>query len=424
MIFRNALEKLNFRLEQGDQFPALASSRISGRIIFVLLSIFAVSFVLSLALMQFIGAVIFIIWLTERWREKRKAMDTLTSLIILFGFIRILSIIFSEYPALSNESLYKEALFYSSFVSVNFYLKTLPGKKIHNLFMIFIIGAAVMAAIGSIRFVLGIVDRAQGFSSSYTVFSCYILTAFSAGLYFPRQTKETSRAFLWSFLITLLFIGLVTSLGRANIAIAVLILISALLLRRLNLKEIIFLGLFFSLFAAAYFLKPSQVISERVQNISYLSDRDIIWMGAGQLLNKHPVLGFGPRTFREIFPQELKEMFADKGIGGWHNDFLQVYFESGLLGLASFIILIIYIFYLAILNERNKKISGDLKRISSSALAAIVSMLISSLFSGFIYSVVLSIVFVFLITVITRIHSDKILAESVQEKPQTQPAID
>jgi O-antigen ligase len=46
---------------------------------------------------------------------------------------------------------------------------------------------------------------------------------------------------------------------------------------------------------------------------------------------RHPFVGFGPRTFREVFP--LMQQLADKGTSSWHNDFLQVYMESGLLGL-------------------------------------------------------------------------------------------
>ena len=47
----------------------------------------------------------------------------------------------------------------------------------------------------------------------------------------------------------------------------------------------------------------------------------------------HPVVGFGPRTFTEIFP--LFSEMRVRGVGCWHNDYLQVYMESGLLGLSA-----------------------------------------------------------------------------------------
>ena len=49
------------------------------------------------------------------------------------------------------------------------------------------------------------------------------------------------------------------------------------------------------------------------------------------LWNQHPIVGFGPRTFHEIFP--LFDAMPIRGVGSWHNDYLQVYMESGLLGL-------------------------------------------------------------------------------------------
>ncbi len=116
--------------------------------------------------------------------------------------------------------------------------------------------------------------------------------------------------------------------------------------------------------------------------------------------------GFGPRSFQQAFP--LKDKFADKGIGGWHNDFLQIYFESGIIGLISFLVLLYVIITTSISQIRNKKTDAELKSLSTSVLASVIALILSAMVAGFITSVVLSIVFVFLISFLSRIDFELI----------------
>lgn len=380
----------------------LIESRYSEKIIFTLLSLLAISFVLSLFVMQLAAALIFILWIFEKKSEKKKAFDTIVAFVLIFGLVRLITIFLSEFPQSSYESLYKEALFYTTAVSVPFYLKTLQKKKVTELMLVFILGAVVISIIGSTRFFIGEVERAQSFSSSYTVFSGYLLTAFVSALFFPKQNKNFSQDFFWALVYSILFLGLLTSLGRANIAIALLIFLSAIFLKQISLKQIIVLLVITAIGFGVYSLRPSKAIGERVENITQLSDRDIIWQGAREILFEHPFFGYGPRTFQQVFP--LKEKFADKGIGGWHNDFLQIYFESGIAGLLSFIILLYVIIKTSVNQIRNKKTDAEFKSLSASVLASVIALLISSMFAGFITSVVLSIVFVFLISFLSRIE--------------------
>lgn len=399
----------------------MSESRFPANLIFILVSLFAVSFVLSLFLLQLFGGVIFILWLFEHWKKKKNTLDLILLSVFFFGFIRLLSIIFSEYHSSSIQSLYKEALFYVVMISLPFYLKTFDKQKLLKLVMIFISGAVAMSLVGIFRFVIGDVARAEAFSSSYTVFSSYLMVALGMALYYPKAL-QTSKSFLYRTLsIFILFAGIVASLGRMNIAIAGLMFLSAVIFKRLKLKQVIALGILFTALGLVYFYYPSEVITERVTNITQLSDRDIIWKGAGELIYKHPIIGFGPRTFHDIFP--FKEDFADKGIGGWHNDFLQIYFESGLLGFISFVLLLIIIIGVSINQIRNKKMDVDFRSLSASILVSIIGLVLSSLTAGFITSVVLSIVFAFLLSLLSRIESEKTIKISVKEKSETYSAV-
>lgn len=380
----------------------LIKSRYSEKIVFTFLSILALSFVLSLFVMQLAAALLFIFWLFENKSEKKKAFNSITAFIFVFGLVRLITIFLSEYPQSSYESLYKEALFYTSAVAIPFYLKTLEKKKVIELMLVFILGAVIISIIGSTRFFIGEVERAQSFSSSYTVFSGYLLTAFVSALFFPKKHKNFSQIILWSVVYSILFLGIFTSLGRANTAIAILFFIIALLLKQIPLKQFALLIIIGAISFGVYTIRPSETIGQRVENITYLSDRDIIWQGAKEISLKHPLFGFGPRTFQQVFP--FKEKFADKGIGGWHNDFLQIYFESGLVGLISFLILLFVVIKTSVNQIRNKKTDAEFKFLSASVLASVISQILSAMVAGFITSVVLSICFVFLISFLSRIE--------------------
>ncbi|MCX7612302.1 MAG: O-antigen ligase family protein, partial [Ignavibacterium sp.] len=203
----------------------------------------------------------------------------------------------------------------------------------------------------------------------------------------------------------IIFTGIFTSLGRANLIIAILIFLFAIVLKQIRIIQFFILLLSLLIILGINIIYPTKTIEQRVSNLTQLSDRDIIWQGAYKIAFEKPVLGFGPRTFSEVFPH--KEKFNDKGVGGWHNDFLQIYFESGIIGLLSFILLIYMIFRESILNIKNLKIVEEYKSISISIIFSVFSLLLTTFTSGFITSTYISVVFVFLITLIDRISLER-----------------
>jgi O-antigen ligase len=383
-------------------------SKFPQKISFLLFALLSISYVLSLFLLQLFGAVLFLMWIFDNWGEKKKSVDIIIKTIFLFGVIRLISLIFSSYPATSNEALYKEAFFYAAVLAFFFYIKTFEKKKVLDLILIFILGAVAMSVVGITKFVLGNVERAEGISSGYAVFSSYLLVALALALFYPRKFQNVRLNLYWPVIILTLFIGITTSLGRTNIFISILLFITAIIFKKINFKQILFLVLLFIVSATIYFYLPAKQLEHkfenRLENITQLSDRDVIWKGAKQILLEKPTIGFGPRTFKDIFP--LRDQFADKNIGGWHNDFLQIYFESGLLGLIAFLILLGVPIIIAYKQINNQNIYSELRGLSLSLLLAIISLILSALTAGFITSVVLSIVFVFLLSVLSRIEAD------------------
>ncbi len=393
-------KKLFFKLSAEIQlYLKMISSRCDSRIPFYLLIMLSLSFVLSIFAMQLFAGVMGILWLFEKNSEKKKAIDTFVIAVSFYGLIRLLTIIFSEYPEISVHTLYKEALFFLSVFSIGFYLKTLERQKILLVIYSFIAGSVINSLIGLIRFNLGIIERAESFSSGYTVFSGYLLAVLGIALLtFNLSEIKNKFSYLIILSIALILSGIVTSLGRANIAIAGLVIAAALIFKIINVKQFLFVSIIAVVLSYISFINNSSGVTQRIESPAQLSDRDIIYKGALELVWEHPTLGFGPGTFKRIFP--IKEEFADKGIGGWHNQIFQVYFESGFIGLASYIVLLLTVF-LSAFRFLKRKIPKGNKAIVMGALISVSSLFLSAFFSGFIDSPVLSIVFAFVVSLMT-----------------------
>lgn len=382
----------------------MVNSRFDKKVLIAILSLFAVSFLLSLALMQLVAGLIFFMWLFEKNEEKRKAGGLILYAIFIFGLVRLISVFLSDFPSLSYQVFYKEAIFYTTAVSLSFYYKSLDKEDIIKLLHFFVFGAVFVSLIGIYRFYSGDVDRAQSFSGSYTAYSSYLMVVFSFSFFFYKDYSKKSNQIIWTIVYVTLLLGIFTSLGRANIFVAILVFLISIILKQIKPLQLVVLLLFIvGIFALNYFF-PSERIEQRATNITQLSDRDIIWEGAIKIISERPIIGHGPRTFSEVFP--LKEKFQDKGIGGWHNDFLQIYFESGIIGLISFLLLIFVIIKELLKQIKNKNLSQQFRSISTSILFVLISLLLSAFFSGFITSVYISVVFVFLIMLVDRINLD------------------
>ena len=366
----------------------MPESRFNLKYITLLIGIASCTFVISLFLMQILFAIIFILWIIEKNSEKSKVFDLFTLAIILWGIIRIITVFFSQYSSESNQVFYKEALFYASFLSLQFYFKSMSKEQISTVIKYFIAGGVLSSLSGITLFNLHLVDRSQSFSSSYTVFSSYLLVVLPVLLFLPTNIIS-GKIRITSIIV--IVIGLITSLGRTNILIAAAMVFLSLFMKRISVLIFLMIIIIAGLISYISFENNKKEITNRMTNPSTLSDRDIIWKGASELMFKHPLHGFGPRTFQQIFP--YKNEFNDKGIAGWHNDFLQVYFESGIPGLLAFLFIILLIIYYG-------KISFELNDICNPGIfLSLIGLTLSAFTAGFITSVVLSIVFVFMLTI-------------------------
>ncbi|MEJ2617279.1 MAG: O-antigen ligase family protein [Ignavibacteriaceae bacterium] len=259
----------------------------------------------------------------------------------------------------------------------------------------------MIAFIGLVRFNLSLVERAQSFTSGYSTFSSYLLVGFWVLICLSTDIKKGF--ILKSVLLALIFSAVITSLGRTNIVILLVLFIAGFFLKKINIKETSVIILLTVLISAVSFYNNSVEANARMEQPASLSDRDVLLKGSEDLFLefKNPILGYGPRTFKDIFP--YKEMLTDKGIGSWHNDFIQIYFESGILGLAALltIIVVTYIFLIKLLKNN---IDNEYKIMLLGVLLGLSGLILSALTAGFIDSPVLSLVFAFLISLVSGIN--------------------
>ncbi|HUX92411.1 MAG TPA: O-antigen ligase family protein [Ignavibacteriaceae bacterium] len=355
----------------------------------------------SLFLLQLFAGILSLFWLFESGKNKKEAIDVFTWLIIVFGSVRILSIIFSDFPSVSYQAFYKDALFYLAFFSMSFYIKVLDKERIKKIILAFIAGAVLVSIIGLIQFNLKVVDRAQAFSSGYATYSSFLLAALGLFVVSSSPNSEKNEKLFWLLGISFLLSGIIASQGRTNIAVAGLVFVAGLVLKKFNLKSAVLIIIVTSVISLISFSNNRKEITERVENPTTLSDRNIIWKGFKELAFTHPVLGFGPRTFHNIFP--YKNELADKGIGSWHNDFVQVYFESGLIGLLSFLAIIAAAIYYGLKIIRSKQNNEEEKNFTLGILLSVTALILSAITAGFIDSPVLSIEFAFFLSLFSLV---------------------
>ena len=381
----------------------MLNTRYDTRLPFYLTIATVSSFLFSLFLLQLFAGLLVLAWLFESNKNKFKAIDTISYIFIAFVLIRILSTLFSDYPDSSNQIYYKDLLFFLSFFAFGYYLKVFDENKFRTIYYAFVIAAIFVACIGLTKFLTGNTERAESFTSGYATFSSYLVSVIGFALILFRIIKDKQQKLLLAAGVVLMLSGIVTSLGRTNIVIAIFILFIGIVAIKIKVRYAVALFLLAIGISWASFQLNVKEFNKRIETPDHLSDRDVLFETAKELFMKFekPIIGYGPRTFHDVFTN--REQISDKGVGSWHNDFIQVYFESGFLGLAAFLVIIFLPFIKALKCLKDCRLSEERKYFLIGAVLGLVGLVLSALTAGFVNSPVLSILFAVFITTISVI---------------------
>ncbi len=294
--------------------------------------------IFSIALVQMSLGVLAALWFVTLARNPRTKFRSTVLDLPLLAFIigRSLSIPFSVYPQISVYALQIEIIFYAAFFVFTNTVQIDRENEITILIQMFVLTGVLAAVLGICNYAMGISTRATSSTAGTYTLGAYLVTILPFVLLLAdKRTFFKSSRFSY-VAIAFLVLGVIFTFDRLHWIIMASTFVAVAIINKNGRPLVAFL----LLAALVAILVPS--VAQRFQFtitlFSHMSDRDVFLRGATMLGFEHPVIGFGPRTFREIFP--LMSELADAKTGSWHNDFLQVYMESGVVGLVPLLWLI------------------------------------------------------------------------------------
>ncbi len=156
--------------------------------------------------------------------------------------------------------------------------------------------------------------------------------------------------------------------------------------------------------------KPQIPVGDSVINVGITDSseiRKIVWRGALDIIKNYPLFGTGPETF--AFAYYRFRPAAHNLTSEWdflynraHNEFLNIAATTGLIGLATYLLLILVIF--VELFQQTKQRRGSTQMLFAAFIASYVSILVTNFFG---FSVVVVGLFFFLLPVLIFINIDK-----------------
>lgn len=274
-------------------------------------------------------AVLFVIYVAAGgWRRLRPLPLDLA--VGAFLLVRILSTLTSVDPALSWKGLEKSGLLLAYYPLAHMALSR--PRRLAGIY-VFLAATVIAAGVGIASFAVN-GGRVSSLTGGYTTFAeilavalCFFLAAAAFSSW--RGWLAYGAAALLPFgalLLTLCrgqWLALAAGIGvvgalKDRRVLAVLLLVAA--------------GV-----AAAAYLLPAGVASGRftLGDPAFENYRDILWRGGLAVIFGRPLTGFGPETIKTVFPYQTRFYSPVAGVIGWHNDYLRLAVESGLLAVAA-----------------------------------------------------------------------------------------
>jgi O-antigen ligase len=354
--------------------------------------------ILSIALAQFFSYGIIILAIIQFIKNPRREKTPFDIPLLLFILVRIASVFFSIDRPASMHALHTEIPYYFLFYAITQQRTFIQERFVKSLIWMFVFGGIIGCCYGITSVLFGQQARAESITSGYYTFGSFLAAILAILLVLGRSKMFDAKRWIWYGLVIVIAAGLILTMNRIHWGIMILLFIGVGIFQERKLLVTIIL-----LFGLIVFISPS-VSSRFEQTVHFtdnLSGRDILWKGASTVWSNHPLLGYGPGTFNEVFP--FHNDLQDAKVGGWHNDYIQVTIESGLLGLMIFLWLIYTIYIQLFLNVRRMKGNKEKIRILLSLVVGMSTIFISSLTGSGFLDFLIRIMFVFLLAMISSL---------------------
>ncbi|HRI85087.1 MAG TPA: O-antigen ligase family protein [Ignavibacteria bacterium] len=349
------------------------------------------SAIFSIALLQIFTCSAVILWIfkiivTKNYTFVRTPLD---NIFLIFIAARILSIPLSLYPEISSIRFLKEIIFYTIFFVVTNEFDVTNRKRIILILRLIVITGMISSVYGCFNFLTGSVERAASLTGGYYTLGIYLTLVLSILLFTKNGIKVIPSNIGWYLSFLVIIAGIICTLNRMHWVIMVLLTVISFIIN----KDKILISVFLLSVILSILIVPDVMnrFNLLINLMSNTSDRNIIYQAALDMIFNRPVFGHGLATFKEIFPAFDK--VGDGAINSWHNDFIQVYMESGIVGLISYIFLIISIFKTGFISIKRFKNNQFYKFLSLGILIGTTVIMITG---GFFEPITSIIVFLLL----------------------------
>jgi len=246
-----------------------------------------------------------------------------------------------------------------------------------------------MVTVGSESALLGVTASFHHYNSLGT-YLVFVLSLVLASLISIKDKLQ--KTFLFALLI-LLQVCLILTFSRGS-WIGLLAVLILMLFLSPKVNKLVYI---FSIFITIIVFLPG--IRERTMFIFAPqgdADRFLVWQGAFKMIKTHPFLGMGLGTFMANFQEYVSKSMT---IQYAHNCYLQIWAESGIFALLSFILFIGSIFYKGI--KTFKKNNSNFALLGF--ICAFFGFLAQSFFDNQLYSLQLSALFWFMAGVLVAL---------------------
>ena len=373
----------------------LIKSKYSNKVIMTLILLTVSTMLLSLFLLQIFISILFLLFLFDFYQSKKKTFDIFSKLVLVFLLVRITTSFFSENPSESYSALVREIYFYLSFFSFSLFLKTLSEESLKKIITWFYNFGVIVAILGIAKFISG-VPRAESITSGPATFATYLTIVLAVLLFKSLEEGEENKTWIKQALV---FSGIFLVLARTHIAIALLLFLTGIVFKKIKFSSFMKTLLLTAVVSSVAIFSNSYYFNVRKDDPMSYSNRDVIWGGALKLNGEHPILGFGPGSFKGVFPDW--NILMDKGVSNWHSEWIQMYIESGVLGLSISLIIAGFVFYMYA--KRRNSLSSS--KLLTPIFAGLVTLYLSSVTNCILYSIIPSILFGFLLAFYSRVIS-------------------
>ena len=354
--------------------------------------------------------------LTEYIGNLRVYLNILSTIILLYLFLKKYGLRFGEYPKIPKEitiflitlffSLSISALF-SSFMIIGFtsivtmllffcisYIFYALLKNEENIY-VYIFSISISVLVLAVRifidlFALGTQDFFKkailegnselAGSTGYTGFTIFFISIsfITAFILMDINKKALNKILLILLLIiniaTLIFANSRSAILASILSISFMFIVIKwkLFIRTFLIISLVILGLFFTIPAV------EETINLYVR-IDSINQREVFWESGSDVLSDYPILGVGPGTFYQYFysyaPSSLFDFFYldiwRYGKPSPHNLFLYYWSENGILGFILSISLFVLFFYFAVNSIKLTKLKHKNNYIISIAITGI-----------------------------------------------------